>query len=147
MFSYHPFQESDLFEVMDIVRHELDYDYSPDVYHTIHDSWPDGTILVRYFNRIAGFIMAALVPGGGVRVLLLVVRREFQGRGVGSTLLGEIIRRAVSRGAPFITLEVRVENSKAIAFYQKFGFKITERKSNFYRDGGDAFIMKKPLNG
>ena len=130
---------------MKMVKEELSYDYSPDIYLVIHSSWPQGTVVARYYNTIAGFIMAALIRGGAVWVVLLVVKRQYQSKGLGSTLLREIIGRAIKQGAPYITLEVRVENFKAIALYKKFGFRIEERKPNFYRDGGDAFRMKKIL--
>ena len=42
----------------------------------------------------------------------------------------------------FITLEVRVSNEKAIALYEKFGFKSLGLRRKYYQDNNeDALIM------
>jgi len=40
-----------------------------------------------------------------------------------------------------------VSNSDAIAFYERFGFRIIERKENYYKriEPADAFVLQKNL--
>ncbi len=38
-------------------------------------------------------------------------------------------------------LEVRVSNYTAIKLYEKFNYKITVIKKNYYRDGENAYFM------
>jgi ribosomal protein S18 acetylase RimI-like enzyme len=51
------------------------------------------------------------------------VMPEAQGRGVGTALLGELERRARSRGAAKMTLEVHDTNEAAKRLYSRFGFE------------------------
>ncbi|KAK1820534.1 N-alpha-acetyltransferase 20 [Friedmanniomyces endolithicus] len=45
----------------------------------------------------------------------------------------------------FVDLFVRVENEAAIKLYEKMGYSIFRRISDYYNDGSDAFDMRKPL--
>jgi len=42
---------------------------------------------------------------------------------------------------------VQVSNSDAIAFYERFGFEIIDRKENYYKriEPADAFVLQKNL--
>ena len=42
---------------------------------------------------------------------------------------------------------VQVSNADAIAFYERFGFRIIERKENYYKriEPADAFVLQKNL--
>jgi ribosomal protein S18 acetylase RimI-like enzyme len=46
-----------------------------------------------------------------------------------------------------IYLHVQVSNADAIAFYEKFGFSIVERKENYYKriEPTDAFVLQRNL--
>ena len=46
-----------------------------------------------------------------------------------------------------VNLEVRVSNVKAIALYQKFGFKNVAVRKRYYSNGEDAYLMIKKLEG
>ena len=46
-----------------------------------------------------------------------------------------------------VNLEVRVSNVKAIALYQKFGFKNVSVRKRYYSNGEDAYLMIKELEG
>ncbi|MGF1684421.1 GNAT family N-acetyltransferase [Photobacterium minamisatsumaniensis] len=80
----------------------------------------------------------------------MVVRDDCQGKGVGSQLLCAVIDLAeqwlaVSR----IELSVYADNSKAIALYEKHGFKIEGHAKNYaFRKGEyvDAYHMARLVN-
>ena len=42
---------------------------------------------------------------------------------------------------------VQINNDTAIKFYEKFGFKIEEKKDNYYKriEPADAFVLQKDL--
>jgi len=145
MYDVRPFDKEDLFEIMNIVNREMKYDYSPDVYLNLHRAWPEGFMVVCFYRRIIGFIMSGITPQHAVRVLLLVIRSEFQSRGIGRLLMDEILLKAKLRGINRIRLEVRVKNKRAIMFYQKLGMRIIARADGFYNDGEDAFVMELVL--
>lgn len=54
---------------------------------------------------------------------------SFQGKGVSSILLQNLINFAKKGGFNYLVLEVKKLNNKAISFYNKKGFKIDEKLS------------------
>lgn len=71
------------------------------------------------------------------------VLNEFQGKGVGSSLINAMTERAKSKEISKIGLLVDTSNEKAFTLYQKLGFEIVEKKffiNYFY------FHMQKDLN-
>ena len=73
------------------------------------------------------------------------VRKEYWGKGVGTAIMGELIRHARERGTiRNISLGVKASNSNAIALYEKYGFvKIGVHKDYFNVDGNydDEILM------
>lgn len=77
----------------------------------------------------------------------LVVCPQAQRRGVGSTLLGTVIRLLKTSGAAVLMLEVRASNLPAILLYEAFGFVRTGVRKAYYggRNGAtpeDAVLMQ-----
>jgi ribosomal-protein-alanine N-acetyltransferase len=72
---------------------------------------------------------------------------DFRGCGYGEIVLAAMIQRAITLGAAYIVLEVRVSNTVAQKLYKKYGFAIAETKANYYRsDNEDAYEMHLNLD-
>ena len=69
-----------------------------------------------------------------------------QRKGLGKFLLTDLIKRSKSLKINHIHLEVKDNNESAKAFYKSMGFKTVGFRSNFYKDGSDAFILNKEIN-
>lgn len=78
-------------------------------------------------------------------VQTIAVVPEFEGRGIGSAILTELIEEARRRGAAEVLLEVRADNPRAQALYVRFGFEQIHVRRRYYRDGTDALIMRLTL--
>ena len=78
-------------------------------------------------------------------VQTIAVVPEFEGRGIGSAILTELIEEARRRGAVEVLLEVREDNPRAQALYVRFGFEQIHVRRRYYRDGTDALIMRLTL--
>lgn len=77
----------------------------------------------------------------------IAVKKEFQNRGIGQSLLDELITLARNRNTEAIWLEVRSSNVRAIDFYQKNNFiKVYERKNFYTNPSEDAFVLKRNLS-
>jgi ribosomal protein S18 acetylase RimI-like enzyme len=63
-----------------------------------------------------------------VRIGRLAVDQNFQGRGLGAALLADAASRALNADAAAFTLLVDAKNDQAVAFYQRFGFRILARQ-------------------
>jgi GNAT superfamily N-acetyltransferase len=59
-----------------------------------------------------------------VRIGRLAVDKRFQGRGLGAALLADAATRALKADAAAFTLLVDAKTDQAVAFYQRFGFRI-----------------------
>ena len=59
-----------------------------------------------------------------VRIGRLAVDQKFQGRGLGAALLADATLRTLKADAAAFTLLVDAKNDQAVAFYQRFGFRV-----------------------
>ena len=78
-------------------------------------------------------------------VQTIAVVPEYEGRGIGSALLRELISEGRRRGAADLLLEVRADNPRAQQLYRRFGFEQIHVRRKYYRDGVDALIMRLEL--
>ena len=72
-----------------------------------------------------------------IRVYSLAVGKNYQGQGIGKKLLQYILDNSSKN----ISLEVNVNNFKAICLYRKLGFKINKQIDNFYENNDTAYKM------
>lgn len=76
----------------------------------------------------------------------IAVHPDQRGHGYGEVLLLAMIQRAITLGAGYIILEVRVSNSVAQHMYLKHGFVIEELKPKYYQSNQeDAYAMRLEL--
>ena len=131
--------------IADIALGSLGERYELSLYESIGRAWPDGQVVTALAGEPVGFL-AAVVPQPGVaRILMLAVRGRFRSQGLGSTLLREFLDRAARAGYRQVTLEVRRSNTRAIGFYQRWGFSITGVIPNYYSDGEEGYVMWRLL--
>jgi ribosomal-protein-alanine N-acetyltransferase len=98
----------------------------------------EGGALVGYF--------VLFIAAGEAHLLNLSVAASVHRRGVGSELLGEILRMAAAAKAGRVFLEARPSNSAGIALYSRFGFRqIGVRRDYYPADDGreDALVLAR----
>lgn len=97
--------------------------------------------LVIVAGKVCGFL-ATQDLGGEIEITQLAILPRYQGQGLASRLLAEVIRKEQP-----IFLEVRVSNLPAQALYQKLGFeKIGQRKAYYHGPVEDALILRREGN-
>ena len=75
-------------------------------------------------------------------ITLLMIDPDYQEQGLGFRLLQNLLKKAVTLQLERATLEVNVNNHKAIALYQKAGFQVAGRRKGYYQETGeDALIL------
>ncbi len=79
------------------------------------------------------------------RLYNIVTDPGMQGKGIGGRLLQECELEAAYRGIERVTLEVRVDNTGAIGFYEKHGYTHAATMSDYYADGTTGLRMVKPV--
>lgn len=93
---------------------------------------------------VAGYAgIAVLGPAGApeCEVHTIAVAPEHRGRGGGRALLAALLDVADAVAAP-VFLEVRTDNTVALALYRSVGFTVAGVRPNYYRpSGADAYTM------
>jgi ribosomal-protein-alanine N-acetyltransferase len=78
---------------------------------------------------------------GEVQIQNVATAPAFRRQGVAACLLSHVFEQARGSGFESAWLEVRIGNAPAIALYERFGFTVVGRRTNYYADGEDALVM------
>lgn len=87
-------------------------------------------ILAELSGHLVGFVQLTkgsnqelVVPGGGCELNRLYVQARFSGKGIGKALLHHAEDFAATQGAETLWLTAWVGNHRALAFYQRQGYR------------------------
>jgi ribosomal-protein-alanine N-acetyltransferase len=108
----------------------------------------------RYFlvatndaDQIVGYAAVLVVaPGVEADVLTVAVLPEYARQGIATHFMNELEKWSKGKQALAMMLEVGVENSGAIALYEKLGYQTIATRKNYYGPGLDAFVMRKEFD-
>jgi ribosomal-protein-alanine N-acetyltransferase len=78
------------------------------------------------------------------RIAVAVTHRR---TGVATALLARVEREAAVRHADRVLLEVRDDNSVALAFYARHEFTELSRRQDYYADGTAAIVLVRDVDG
>lgn len=97
-------------------------------------------------GAVVGFTLARMVAEEA-ELLLLAVRADAQGRGIGRRLLDHFDASARTHGARRLHLEVR-DGNQAVKLYTNAGFTLVGRRPRYYNGGDgrlfDALSLSRP---
>lgn len=129
-------QEEDLSEVVDLVKSASDYPWST---QNIRES--------LFSNHDKAFVLCSL---SGLEILAyavihkildeshllnIVIKKEEQGRGLGSYFLKQLIKFVKDQNQHALLLEVRASNANAIKLYESIGFQLDGIRKAYYPKG------------
>lgn len=143
-----PMRADDLFEVQAIENDVYPYPWTRgnflDSLYSGYECWT----LRQASGMLVGYFLMMLAVDEA-HLLNISVRRDRHGRGIGKTLLDQIVALARSRGMTSILLEVRPSNARALAVYQRYGFAVIGLRNGYYPAARgvreDAIVMKLAL--
>jgi ribosomal protein S18 acetylase RimI-like enzyme len=99
-------------------------------------------------TAVAGYCIVLYRHGSGVaRLYSVAAAPSFAGRGIGRFLLETAETHAYERDRLLLRLEVREDNPRAIALYERNGYRRIGREENYYEDGAAALRYEKTLRG
>jgi ribosomal protein S18 acetylase RimI-like enzyme len=103
-------------------------------------------IVAEESSKLAGYALV-LYPARSklARLYSIAVAPHIPSRGIGPLLLAAAERAAARRRRRAMRLEVHEHNTRAIARYEKSGYRLFGRRRRYYDDGGDALRFDKPL--
>lgn len=89
-----------------------------------------------------GFVLARAIADEA-EIITLVVVPEARRAGIGALLLAQAEAIAGDRGATHLLLEVAADNAAARALYRAAGYRQAGRRRRYYRNSGDALILRR----
>ncbi|HKW74549.1 MAG TPA: N-acetyltransferase [Terriglobales bacterium] len=109
------------------------------------------TLIAADEKKIVGFVIADRFHSrrwSGVmgRIITIDVLPEAQGTGVGDKLLTTAEEKLRESGCDYVSLEVAVDNSRALRFYKKHGYSVLKTLPRYYLDSVDGLLMGKRLS-
>ncbi len=128
--------QKQLKEIMEIERASFKCPWSETMFLS-----PDEVIILAYHNnKIVGYIVYSTVLDE-CHILNVAVHPDFRRMGIAQNMLDFLFKEGEKEGLKFYYLEVRVDNTPAINFYKKNGFKELGLRKGYYSDGIDALVM------
>lgn len=123
----------DLPAILEIERLSFDHPWSPALFEQSQANiW-----IAKEADKICGFIIFEAIADE-VHIIHMAVSPEHRRKGIAK----EMLKKALSQPAQKYFLEVREENQPARKLYESFGFKVIDRRKNYYEDGADALVMQ-----
>ncbi len=108
---------------------------------------PNAAIVVAVLKGVVvGYALVSFRKGSGIaRLYSIAIHPDFRGRKLGLGLLKAAEKVARQHRARAMRLEVRGRNYRAIALYEREGYRRFGRIADYYEDGATAFRYEKPL--
>ena len=104
-------------------------------------------IIAEEAGRLAGYVLVLYPPRSKrARLYSIAVAPHVGGRGVGPLLLEAAEQAAKRRRRRAMRLEVHEHNTRAIARYEKSGYRLFGRHHDYYDNHGDALRFEKRLD-
>lgn len=92
-------------------------------------------------NIVASMVLLNRQNVENLRLYSIVVDKKYRGQGIAKQLLDYAVNKTVQLNKKSISLEVRVDNTNAILFYEKYGFVKSSVLKSYYKDETDAWQM------
>ena len=86
------------------------------------EKWSRSLVAVDRRGRPVGYAVISR-RAGGVHLHQIVVHPRRRGTGIGGALVGELLAEAGRDGLSRVTLTVREGDQRALAFYERAGFR------------------------
>ena len=101
----------------------------------------DRYLVVEEDGKVAGYANFKILAGEG-DIERVAVHPQMRRRGFGRKLMEKMVEYAKSQGVADMTLDVRVNNEKALNLYKSCGFAEEGRRKDYYREPTeDAIIL------
>jgi len=134
-----------MFSVLKLASDNLPERYNPSLFNYFYETNNESFIVAEIGHKVIGFMVGVKIDDENANILMLSVSKQYQRKKIGSMILSEFLKLAKVGGIKTLELEVRVDNKKAIKFYEKHGFKIINKILDFYQNGESAYTMKKQI--
>jgi ribosomal-protein-alanine acetyltransferase len=103
-------------------------------------------MLAHIDDKIVGYGLLLYRRGTSLaRIYSLAVLPDYRGTGLAVALLTELEQSVRDHECVYLRLEVRPDNARAIALYQRLGYRQFDRKLDYYEDHSEALCFEKRI--
>jgi ribosomal-protein-alanine N-acetyltransferase len=95
---------------------------------------------IRLRTALAAYAAFSIIAGE-MEILNIATHPFHRRKGLGRTLLTEVLRTCSARNVSQGFLEVRRSNAPAIDLYEKFGFILKGTRKNYYPDNNEDALL------
>lgn len=141
-FLVRPMAEDDISQVLEIQRVCNPSPWSPRLFQAELKNPCSSVDLLFLEGQLAGFLCTWFVAGE-LEIQDIGTSPGFRRRGIAGKLLSLVLERCRKQGLEKTFLDVRIGNSGAIGFYERFGFRIICERRHYYSNGEDALVMER----
>ncbi len=128
-----------------LIEHGLGWTWRPERI-VKHIRSPESVVLTaKDGKRLVGFAIMGFFDSKA-HLYLMAVSEHYRRRGVGRRLLSWLVESAAVAGIGRISLEFRVKNDAAHAFYRAVGFQGAQRLRRYYHGKEDALRMYRQIS-
>ncbi|OGO90565.1 MAG: ribosomal-protein-alanine N-acetyltransferase [Clostridiales bacterium GWF2_38_85] len=102
---------------------------------------PNAVYYIALDDELLVGICCFYIVSGDAQMINIAVHPDYRGCGIGAELMDTFLGYADKENTEAVSLEVGVENTPAIALYEKKGFIKAGIRKKFYSTGEDAYVM------
>ncbi|KXB44741.1 putative ribosomal-protein-alanine acetyltransferase [Tissierellia bacterium KA00581] len=136
-------KDTDLLDILKLDRENFKSFYDKDFY--LKKILDEKILIIEFNKEFVGFICFEFIFDQA-EVYKFVIKKEHRKKKLGLLLMEYFINEMKDKGVLKIFLEVRVDNSSAISFYEKFNFKKLRKIKDYYTNPKvDGYAMLKEV--
>lgn len=136
-------KDTDLLDILKLDRENFKSFYDKDFY--LKKILDEKILIIEFNKEFVGFICFEFIFDQA-EVYKFVIKKEHRKKKLGLLLMEYFINEMKDKGVLKIFLEVRVDNSVAISFYEKFNFKKLRKIKDYYTNPKvDGYAMLKEV--
>jgi [ribosomal protein S18]-alanine N-acetyltransferase len=132
----------DLEQVVEIDQISFPLPWTPSSFrYELTDNQASRCWVVEMDGRVAAMLVGWLIVDE-IHIATIATHPDFRGRGIGRQLLLHSLKSARAEGVVKSFLEVRASNDVAQSIYRSFGYIVTGRRKEYYKNNNeDAILM------
>lgn len=135
-----PFEDKHRKAVLNLLSDVFQYKYTEEYLNTGISK----KFVLLTDDKVVGFLEYEVLFDDA-EIFMIAIHPDFQGKGLGKTLMDFCLKNLQKEGVKSVYLDVAVNNIRALNFYKKYGFDTLYTRKEYYRDGTDAYLMKKEI--
>ncbi len=97
-------------------------------------------------KKIVGYLVGS-VKDNAAFLNKIVVDKNVRGLGIGKKLIASFLKKCLEKNLQRVTFRVRIDNTSAIVFYDKLGFKKSQEIDKTRTDGVESYFYDTIISG